>query len=57
MALDLEALREGVRPQTYNPALVRQAMAADHDLTAFTSEVHLPVAEREVASDMTLVEL
>ena len=57
VALDLEALRAGETPAVFNPALIRQAMAAEHGLTAFTTELHLPGPDEKPVPDMEMVEL
>ncbi|MBT8486665.1 MAG: molybdopterin-dependent oxidoreductase [Phycisphaerales bacterium] len=56
LALDLVAVRAGERAVAYNPALVRQRMAADHGLDVFR-EVSMPAETIFVEPDMQLVEL
>jgi len=57
LALDLAARRAGERPVTYNPAQVRQQMAAEHGLKEFLTDVHVPKESEPVEADMQLVEL
>jgi NADH-quinone oxidoreductase subunit G len=58
IALDLIAAKNASTPAVYNAANIRQAMAGEHGLAVFVSDVHLPVAESVPdASDMEFVEL
>ncbi|MHC5113238.1 MAG: NADH-quinone oxidoreductase subunit G [Planctomycetota bacterium] len=57
IALDLAARRAGERPSTYNPAQVRQQMAAEHGLAEFVDAVAIPRESEPVEADMQLVEL
>lgn len=57
IAMDLDAHRLGAKPARYNAANTRQAMAQQHGLSGFVSDVHMPAGEEHVESDMQLVEL
>jgi len=57
IALDLTALRQGVRPETCNAARTRALMADLHGLREFMEEVEAPVESHKVESDMQIVEL
>jgi NADH-quinone oxidoreductase subunit G len=57
LALDLLATKHGERPAIFNPAGTRQALASDHGLTAFVTEVRVPAAGSALESDMEVIEL
>ena len=57
IALELVAAREGIRPSRYDAAQTRRAMAEEHNLAEFVSDVHLPPEDEPVESDMPMVEL
>jgi len=57
MALDLIAARQGGSPSTYDAAEIRRALADEHGLVEFTTDVHVPPLAGAIESDMQMVEL
>ena len=57
IALDLAGQREGVAAERYDAREIRRRMAEDRGLKEFETEVHLPVEEEPVESDMTMIDL
>jgi len=57
IALDLIAAREGAKPARYDAAETRRALADEHGLVEFATDVHVPARPEAIESDMQMVEL